>query len=128
MSDALEVGDVIIGDFPAQVPPGREQQGYRPAVVVGLPEALGTPRYPVLPVVPLTTDRGQQWASASPDLYPRLAAGVGNLPQASIVLLDQVRSLDSNRLRRYIGTLSPEEYQPIINGLQRMLRRDSERE
>lgn len=122
VSDVLAVGDVIISVLPAQVPPGREQQGYRPVIVVGLPGTLGTPRYPVLVVAPLTTDRGQQWAIASPNLYPRLAVGNGNLPQASIVLLDQVRSLDSNRLGRYIGALTPEQYQPISDGLKRMLR------
>jgi mRNA interferase MazF len=55
------------------------------------------------------------------NLYPKLAAGIANLPQNSIALLDQVRSLDSNRLVRYLGTLVTEQYQPIQNGLVRML-------
>ncbi len=121
MSDKLALGDVIITAFPEHTPPGREQQGYRPAVVVGLPEALGTPRYSVLFVVPMTTDRGQGWATASPDLYPRLEAGVGNLPKASILLLDQACSLDYQRVRRRLGTLSSKEYQPISEGLKKML-------
>ena len=43
----LAVGDVISALFPEHVPGGREQQGYRPAVVVGIPERLGLPRFEV---------------------------------------------------------------------------------
>jgi mRNA interferase MazF len=120
-SNVLSVGDVIVVTLPEQVPPGREQQGYRPAIVVGIPRALGIPRYPLLLVIPLTTHQSQQWTIKSPDLYPVLAAGEGGLPTSSIALLDQVRSLDKSRINRYIGTLSPEQYQPILNGLSRMM-------
>jgi mRNA interferase MazF len=116
-SDTLSVGDVIVATLPEQVPPGREQQGYRPVIVVGVPEALGTLRYPMLLVIPLTTNRRQQ----CPALYPVLAAGNGALPTSSIALLDQVRSLDKTRISRYIGTLTPEQYQPILNGLSKMM-------
>lgn len=121
MSDKLAVRDVIIAAFPERIPPGREQQGYRPAVVVGLPEVLGIPRYSVLLVVPMTTDRGQGWAISSPDLYPRLQAGVGNLPKASILLLDQMCSLDYQRVLRRLVTLSTKEYQSISEGLKKMM-------
>jgi mRNA interferase MazF len=120
-SDALAVGDIIVATLPGQVPPGREQQGYRPVIVVGVPEALGTLRYPMLLVIPLTTYRGQQWAIASPNLYPVLEAGEGALPTSSIALLDQMRSLDKTRVSRYIGTLTHEQYQPILNGLSKMI-------
>jgi mRNA interferase MazF len=120
-SDALAVGDIIVATLPGQVPPGREQQGYRPVIVVGVPEALGTLRYPMLLVIPLTTYRGQQWAITSPNLYPVLEAGEGALPTSSIALLDQMRSLDKTRVSRYIGTLTHEQYQPILNGLSKMI-------
>jgi mRNA interferase MazF len=119
--DILSVGDVIVAALPEQVPPGREQQGYRPVIVVGVPEALGTLRYAMLLVIPLTTYRGQQWAIASPALYPVLVAGEGALPTRSIALLDQVRSLDKTRISRYMGTLTSEQYQPILNGLSKMI-------
>jgi mRNA interferase MazF len=48
--------------------------------------------------VPITTDRGQRWANVSPDLYPRLPAGIGGLRKPSIVLLDQVQVLDEKLL------------------------------
>lgn len=116
----LELGDVVTARFPAQNPRGHEQEGYRPAVVVGLPETLGRPRFNTVLLVPLTTDRGQSWGATSPDLYPRLEAGVAGLPQPSIVLLEQTRTLDTGRMARYLGQLSEAQYEPIKQGLARM--------
>jgi mRNA interferase MazF len=72
----------------------REQQGYRPAIVVAVPDLLDIPRFPLIVVIPLTTDRGQKWATASSNLYPRFSAGVAGLRSPSVALLDQVRALD----------------------------------
>ena len=36
----LKIGDVVTARFPEQNPQGREQEGYRPAIVVGLPSRL----------------------------------------------------------------------------------------
>lgn len=122
--ETLGAGDVISALFPMHVPGGREQQGYRPAVVVGIPESLGEPRFEVLIVVPMTTDRGQQWSERSPTLYPRLAKGTANLSSPSICLLDQVRSIGAERVRGYRGTLDAEQYRPIHDGLRRMMSYD----
>lgn len=119
--ETLAAGDVISALFPAHVPGGREQQGYRPAVVVGIPERLGVPRFEVLVVVPMTTDRGQQWSKRSPTLYPRLAKGTANLRSSSICLLDQVRSIGAERVRGYRGTLDAEQYRPIHDRLREMM-------
>jgi mRNA interferase MazF len=88
----LQYGDVVTVAFPEQVPQGREQEGYRPAIIVGVPERLGMPRFRLVIVVPITTDRGMPCATNSPALYPRVPAGTASLPSASIVLLDQVRA------------------------------------
>jgi mRNA interferase MazF len=117
---SLQFGDIVTAIFPEQMPLGREQQGYRPAIVVAVPELLGIPRFPLIVVIPLTTDRGQKWAIASSNLYPRFAAGVAGLRSPSVALLDQVRALDVSRVTAYRGSLSLEEYQPILSGLQRM--------
>ncbi len=118
--DGLRVGDVVFALFPAQRPGGHEQEGYRPAVVVGLPERLGTSRFGVLIVVPMTADRGQRWARRGPALYPRFSKGTANLKSSSICLLDQVRALDAGRVHRYRGTLSAEQYRPVRDGLRRI--------
>lgn len=122
--ETLAAGDVISALFPVHLPGGREQQGYRPAVVVGVPERLGEPRFEVIIVVPMTTDRGQQWSERSPALYPRLEGGMAKLRSPSICLLDQVRAIGAERVRGYRGTLDAEQYRPIHDGLHRMMSYD----
>ncbi|MBM4396801.1 MAG: type II toxin-antitoxin system PemK/MazF family toxin [Deltaproteobacteria bacterium] len=104
-------GDVFIASFPEHDPRGHEQEGLRPAVVLAVPSRS---RFPVLLVAPLTTDRGQEWASAAPGLYPRLPKGAGGLPADSIVLLDQTRSIDAVRVRRMLGTLEKTIFKSIL--------------
>jgi mRNA interferase MazF len=67
----LHPGDVLTIRFPQKNPQGHEQEGYRPAIVVGLPSQAGTPRFDLVMVVPLTTDRGQPWAKISPNVSYR---------------------------------------------------------
>lgn len=54
MNAGIQIGDVLRVQFPAQRPPGHEQIGTRPAVVVGIPDRVGAPRFPSLMVVPFT--------------------------------------------------------------------------
>jgi mRNA interferase MazF len=118
---SLEPGDIVTALFPSHKPPSREQEGYRPAVVVGIPKKVGTPRYDMVVVVPLTSDHNQAWANTAPALYPRLKAGVGNLPHDSVALPEQVRSLHTGRVVRYLGQLSKEELKPILRALLKMV-------
>ena len=39
-SRPLRFGDVVTASFPEQTSQGREQEGYRPAIVVGFPNLL----------------------------------------------------------------------------------------
>ena len=119
--EKLATGDVISALFPEHLPGGHEQQGLRPAVVVGVPERLGEPRFEVLVVVPMTTDRDQQWSKRSPALYPRFARGTAKLRSPSICLLDQVRAIGAERVRGYRGTLTAGQYRPIHAGLREMM-------
>lgn len=120
-SRGLAVGDVVLARFPEHIPPGHEQQGLRPAVIVGLPATLGIPRFASVLLLPVTTDRGEEWATRSPLLYPRLTAGTGGLRVDSLVLLDQLRVLSSERVIGVMGTLAGNVYQPIYEGRRRML-------
>jgi mRNA interferase MazF len=45
-------GDVLVVALPSHEPKGHEQEGYRPAIVVGVPK--GEVRYPVVIAIPLT--------------------------------------------------------------------------
>lgn len=116
----LSPKDVVSAVFPDHSPGGHEQQGRRPAVVVGTPDASGPVRFSMIVLVPLTRDLGQDWALANPDLYPRLPAGAGNLPEDSVCLLDQVRAVDARRLKGHRGRLAEAQYRPVRNGLARL--------
>ncbi len=121
-SGIAAIGDVLMVSLPQHVPPGHEQEGERPAVVIGLPDRTGPQRFPLFVIVPLTTARGQQWALRNSVLYPLIPAGAGGLRGDSLALLDQVRALTTRRITGYVGTLPPEAFRPIREGLQRMLR------
>lgn len=115
----ISLGDVLLISLPAHSPEGREQVGVRPAIVVGLPESLGVPRFPLCIVAPLTTRKGE-WIRRAPELYPRLGAGSGGLTRDSTVLLDQVRSVDLSRVRGYLGSLPGRDFVLIQSGVRRM--------
>lgn len=117
----LQIGDVITAKFPSQNPSGREQEGYRPAIVVGIPSRLGELRFPLVFVVPMTTDRGQDWAANSPDLYVRFSIGIAGLKSPSIALLDQVRAIDISRIVAYRGSLTPQQYVAIAESLKKIM-------
>jgi PemK-like, MazF-like toxin of type II toxin-antitoxin system len=63
----LQVRAVVLVNFPAQIPPGREQENTRPAVVVASPNVTGITRFSLVIVVPLTTQQGD-WATRNSTL------------------------------------------------------------
>ena len=113
-------GDVLLARIAENVPPGHEQQGTRPVVVIASPSEIGPQRFPVVVVVPLTRAYGA-WAKANPLLYPRLAAGQGGLPVESTALVDHVQAVDATRVLKRYGTLDDETSAPIRRGLERLL-------
>ena len=120
----LQIGDVVTAKFPSQLPSGREQEGFRPAIVVGLSSRLGKPRFSLVFVVPMTTDRGQEWAVNSSDLYMQFSAGVAGLKSPSIALLDQVRAIDVSRIVAYRGSLTSQQYTAIAQAIQQIIEPD----
>ena len=115
----VQPGDVLLAQIAENVPPGVEQQGTRPVVVVASPAALGPQRFGVVVIVPLTTATGA-WVDGNPTLYPRLAAGQGGLPLSSTALVDHVQAVDATRVLKRYGTLDQEAYAPIKTGLEQM--------
>ena len=114
----LKCGDVVFVNLPSHNPKGHEQEGRRPAVIVGVP--LKDVRYPVVVVVPLTTQFGG-WVNKNSALYPIIQAGTAGLPQKSVALCDQIRAVDIQRVIGYLGSLSVDEYLPITDGVRRVL-------
>lgn len=76
---------------------GHEQGGRRPVLIIQ--NDVGNQFSPTTIVAPLTT-------AFSGRAYPtevRVAAGDGGLPQASSVLLNQIKAIDKDRLEDRIG-------------------------
>ncbi|CEP67955.1 Plasmid maintenance toxin/Cell growth inhibitor [Moorella glycerini] len=118
--EAVAAGDILLIALPVHDPKGHEQEGVRPAVVVGVPQ--GPVRYPVVIVVPLTTRSGP-WAKQNPILYQPLPPGAGGIPQASIVLIDQVRAVDVRRIKAYLGSLEEKTFEPIRSSLLKLFQK-----
>ena len=116
----VNVGDVLKIYFPAHKPEGHEQEGTRPAIVVGVPDTLGKPRFPVLVVVPLTSQL-EEWAKNSPTLYPVLEVGAGGVDVPSVALTDQVRAVGVSRITGRYGTLTSVQLGPVKDALFKLL-------
>ena len=89
---SLARGAVVLVDL--EPTEGHEQQGTRPCVVVPV---TGTP--------------------AQGALYPDLAPGASGLTKPSTALVDQVRSINKQRIRRRYGQVSAAELEAIDRGL-----------
>ena len=115
------MGDVLFAAIPENVPPGVEQQGLHPAVVVATPSNTGPQRFNVLTIVPLTTATGP-WIRGNPTLYPHLSAGQGGLNMDTTAMIDHVQAIDVTRVQKVYGTLTLDEFAPIKTGLEQMFR------
>ena len=91
-------GDLYYADFGSGI--GSEQQSIRPAVI--LQNNLGNHYSPTVIVAPLSTKIASK---TQLPVHCRLPPGEG-LPLASIILLEQIRTVDKLRLMDYIGHLS----------------------
>jgi mRNA interferase MazF len=122
----LRIRHVVSVNLPLRYPPGHEQVGFRPAIIVGYPNYLGIPRFSLVAIVPMsgfdqTKEFREWWVTRSPSLYPVFDAGVGGLETKSIALLDQLTTVDVNRISKRYGRLTDIEYEPIIKGIQTMI-------
>jgi len=71
--------------------------------VVSDPEVAADQRFPLLCVVPVTGTPGEG------ALYPPLGPERSGLTRASCALVDHLRSVDKQRVRRVFGRLAPAE-------------------
>ena len=90
---------------------GSEQNGYRPVVIIQ--NDVGNRHSPTTIVAAIST---QIKTKANLPTHYHLKLGSG-LVQSSMVMLEQIRTVDKTRLAQYIGKLSDEE----INGLNHAL-------
>ena len=97
---------------------------------VSLDPTIGTEIAKTRPALIISNDIGNQFSERvvvapitsqnTEKIYPfevLISAGEGGLTQASKVLLDQIRSIDKQRLKKQLGTLSSERMAAVDQAL-----------
>ncbi|HVR96867.1 MAG TPA: type II toxin-antitoxin system PemK/MazF family toxin [Thermoanaerobaculia bacterium] len=94
---------------------GREQVGLRPVLIIS--QDVFNTRSGTVIALAITS----QPPSAGFPLTLELASG--DLPKRSWVKISQIRTLSIERLSGRLGTVSPEELDPVIDGLNEIVGR-----
>lgn len=102
-------GDIFYADLTPVV--GCEQGGIRPVLIIQ--NNIGNRYSPTVIVAAITSRTGKQ------HLPTHIGLGVpqNGLRQNSLVLLEQVRTIDRSRLRDYIGTLVDRQLRQVDEAL-----------
>ena len=90
---------------------GSEQGGIRPVLIIQ--NDVGNRYSPTVIVLAIT---GQINKARLPTHVPISATGTG-LQKDSVILAEQIRTLDKRRLREHIGTLRPEVMERVSEAL-----------
>jgi mRNA interferase MazF len=98
---AIKRGDVFLVDLNPVV--GTEQAGVRPALVIQIDKANAASPHTV--IIPFTT----RIKDVKLPSHVRIPAGIGELPEDSILLCEQIRVVDIRRLVHRLGNVG-EEY------------------
>ena len=94
MMNQIHRGDIYFADLGQTE--GSEQRGYRPVIVIQ--NDIGNQFSPTVIVAPLTG----RYKKMTMPTHVLLGKSYG-LTEDSIALLEQIRTIDRNRLRRFIG-------------------------
>lgn len=97
----MKRGDIYFADLDPVI--GSEQGGFRPVLIIQ--NDLGNRFSPTVIALPLTSKTGK----ASLRTHVPLVPPQGGVSRPSIILCEQVRTLEKSRLGRYLGTLRPEK-------------------
>ena len=97
MDNSVKRGDIFYADLSPVV--GSEQGGVRPVLIVQ--NDTGNKHSPTVIAAAITSQTGK----ARLPTHIELAAGSYGLPKDSVVLLEQIRTLDKKRLREHMGRL-----------------------
>lgn len=107
MDKAIKRGDLVYLNFDPIV--GSEQGGPRPAVVVQ--NDMGNKHAPTVIIAPVTSKKKK----SNLPTHVKLTSHI--LERNSMVLLEQLKTVDKSRIDSYIGTLSDEEMKMIDKAL-----------
>ena len=110
-------GDIYIANLNPYT--GAEQGGIRPVVV--LQNNLGNRYSPTLIVAAMTKEIKR--TDLPTHVYIRRA---GDLKKHSIIVLEQIRTIDKSRVHRFIGRLSPMQMNLVDRGIRKSLGLENE--
>lgn len=105
----MKRGDIYMAELDPVV--GSEQGGRRPVLIIQNDQ--GNRYAPTVIVILLTTSRKK----AELPTHVRVVGGEGGLWHDSIVLCEQVRTLEKTRLTRYLGALPQRSVQAVERAL-----------
>lgn len=94
-------GDIYCADLAPVI--GSEQGGIRPVLVIQ--NDIGNQHSPTIIAAVITGQLKSQYLPT----HILLSSAVCDLPQNSMVMLEQIRTLDRTRLHRYLGYVSSEK-------------------
>lgn len=103
-------GEIYYADLSPVV--GSEQGGVRPVLIVQ--NDIGNKYSPTVIVAAITS----QINKAKLPTHVELSASEYGLPKDSVILLEQIRTIDKKRLREKICMLSPEVMEKVNEALQ----------
>ena len=107
--ESFKRGDLYFADLSPVV--GSEQGGVRPVLIIQ--NNVGNKYSPTIIVAAITS----QINKAKLPTHIELSSDIYGLPKDSVVLLEQVRTLDKRRLKERIGELSPSKMQKVNTAL-----------
>lgn len=108
----MKRGDVFIADITPRS--GSEQSGRRPVIIVSHDGFNETPNWRSIIVVPLSTSINQ--ARRSLTAIP-LFEGEGGICEDSVALCHQITTIDKNKLKEKLGTLTEDQMSDIESGI-----------
>ncbi|MFI3209975.1 MAG: type II toxin-antitoxin system PemK/MazF family toxin [Peptostreptococcaceae bacterium] len=106
----IKRGDLYYADLSPVV--GSEQGGVRPVIVIQ--NNIGNKYSPTIIVAAITS----QINKAKLPTHIEISSNEYGLNKDSVILLEQIRTIDKKRLREKIGHLDKEMMQKIDNGLE----------
>ena len=103
-------GEVFYADLSPVV--GSEQGGVRPVLIVQ--NDVGNRHSPTVIAAAITSKQDK----TNPPTHIGIKAGTGGLTRDSVVLLEQVRTLDKRRLRERAGQIDPDVQRRVDEALE----------
>ena len=108
-NSSVRRGDIFYADLSPVV--GSEQGGVRPVLIVQ--NDTGNKHSPTVIAAGMTTETGK----ARLPTHITLTANTYGLPKDSIVLLEQIRTLDKKRLREHMGRVDEQVMRRVDNAI-----------